>query len=48
MKNILLLLSVFYFCFTTNLFAQSDSLFTDSTLSYSFDKMMDSCFRQVQ
>jgi hypothetical protein len=27
--------------------AQSDSLFTDSTLEYSFEEMMDSCFKHV-
>ncbi|MBX7205958.1 MAG: hypothetical protein K1X81_11100 [Bacteroidia bacterium] len=41
---------LFLGCFIASILqtqAQSDSLFTDSTLSYSFEKMMDSCFKHV-
>jgi len=46
MNKIFLLLG----CFAASILqtqAQSDSLFTDSTLSYSFETIIDSCFKHV-
>lgn len=47
MKRLILLFSLLCICLPKTSKAQEDSLFTDSTLEYSFEEMMDSCLKHV-
>ncbi|MBX7206147.1 MAG: hypothetical protein K1X81_12055 [Bacteroidia bacterium] len=47
MKKIIFLFTLWCFCLPQISSAQDDSLFTDSTITYSYREMMDSCFKHV-